>query len=188
MSFITFQLAPYGDLCKLLVGRLVLPRPVAMYYGLQLIDTIKFMHDTGVCHRDLKLENILLDEQFDLKLIDFGSACLIEERCTDFIGTRNYMAPEIHLKSASYEPHLADIFSLGVILFNLYSGSAPFTMAKNDDPFYSRFVTATDSFWDVHERGRLPRAEGETTFFTDDFRDLIEGALAFEPSKRLTLS
>ena len=146
------------------------------------------MHEAGVCHRDLKLENILLDEHFDLKLIDFGSACLNDQRCSDFVGTKNYMAPEVLLKAAAYEPHLADIFSLGIILFNLYSGSAPFTVAKMDDPFYRRFVTATDSFWELHERGRQSQSEGESQFFTDEFRELIEGVLALEPSKRMTLT
>ena len=111
------------------------------------------MHNAGVCHRDLKPGNILLDSQFELKLTDFGTACQIGQNRSDFIGTKSYMAPEIHSNQASsYEPQLTDIFALGVILFNLYSGRAPFTEAKEGDAYYGRFMSGTDSFWEVQER------------------------------------
>ena len=60
------------------------------------------MHQSGVAHRDLKCENILLDSQYNLQISDFGYACPISgERgrgyCVDLIGSLQYMAPEIHL-------------------------------------------------------------------------------------------
>lgn len=66
----------------------------------QIIEGINYMHSKNVCHRDIKLENILIDKSLNLKIIDFGFAlCSPPERKIDiFCGTPSYMAPEIVLK------------------------------------------------------------------------------------------
>ena len=78
--------------------------PIVKFYSNQLIRGVIEMHKAGVCHRDLKLENLVLDSDFNLKIIDFGMACPLtgsENRglCTrgDRVGTKSYMAPEILL-------------------------------------------------------------------------------------------
>lgn len=86
-------------------------------------------------HKDLKLENILLDKDFNLKLTDFGLADKVEGsdgsgfEKTRFDGTLSYMAPEI-LKKIPFSGKVADMFAFGVILFALYSGHMPFYAAN----------------------------------------------------------
>lgn len=74
---------------------------VCRYYFKQILSAIHYMNSSGIVHRDLKLENILLDENFNAKIADFGFAAPIEGRdgtavLTTKLGSETYMAPEIH--------------------------------------------------------------------------------------------
>lgn len=77
------------------------------------------MHRKNYCHRDIKLENCLLDENFEVKLSDFGFSCRNEQGSSDMdriLGTEGYMAPEL-CRSERYNGFETDVFSLGVVLF-----------------------------------------------------------------------
>ncbi len=78
----------------------------------------------------MKLENILLDKEYNCKIIDFGFATKLEGKNGDgfnttYLGTPGFQAPEI-LNSQEYQGHVVDLFALGVIFFMLYSRSPPF--------------------------------------------------------------
>lgn len=85
------------------------------------------MHSQGVVHRDIKLENVLIDDDFNVILSDFGlaRAGVRAEKMREFIGTSSYMAPEIVAKQ-EYFGESCDIFALGVILFCLLYQNYPF--------------------------------------------------------------
>ena len=95
-----------------------------------MLHGIAYLHSRGFAHRDLKPENILLDNQFNVKIVDFGFVkSLSGDDGSGFtqsrVGTPGYMAPEI-LQSLRYDGKSIDLFSLGVILFTMYTASSPF--------------------------------------------------------------
>jgi len=67
------------------------------------MDIIEYCQENGISHRDIKLENILLDDNYNLKLIDFGLATANQELCFDVCGSRSYLPPEAHVKFG-YQP------------------------------------------------------------------------------------
>lgn len=103
----------------------------------QLLNGVEYIHNKGVAHRDLKLENCFLDKTVTLKVADFGMAKAfsgpngkdLSTRC----GTLNYMAPEL-LKSnvTSYDGPKVDIFALGAILYIMTQGGFAFTNANDE--------------------------------------------------------
>lgn len=119
------------------------------FFMTQLINAISYMHeDKGVVHRDLKLENILIDGELNLKLADFGFATFNNiSELAEYRGTKTYMAPEIK-EGKVYDGKKADIFSIGVILFIVVQGIYPFKEARQDDCFYNLLLkNRLDFYW-----------------------------------------
>ncbi|CAA3014274.1 CBL-interacting serine threonine- kinase 14-like [Olea europaea subsp. europaea] len=103
---------------------------VSRKYFQQLISAVDHCHSRGVFHRDLKLENLLLDENLELKVTDFGLSALTNQIRPDgqlhtSCGTPAYMAPEI-LAKRGYDGAKVDIWSCGVVLYVLSTGYLPF--------------------------------------------------------------
>jgi serine/threonine protein kinase len=87
------------------------------YFLSQMLDVLDYMHGKGVVHRDLKLENILVDEKMNLKVADFGFATFRKvHSLKSYRGTMTYMAPEIK-EGKVYDGMQIDMFSTAVILF-----------------------------------------------------------------------
>lgn len=94
------------------------------------------MHKKGVVHRDLKLENILIDAKMNLKIVDFGFATYKSiKKLHSYKGTKTYMAPEIK-KRLPYDGRQVDVFSTAVILFIIVNGIFPFKEASNGDVYF----------------------------------------------------
>jgi len=125
----------------------------------------------------------LLDEDFNIKIIDFGFVCPLEGKTgSGFnhtkVGTPGYMAPEL-LQKDKYNGNVVDLYALAVILFIMYSGRPPFTVAAKSDDLYNLLATHQYScFWQVHQQGK---PEG---FFTPKFKNLIEIMLQDRPGYR----
>lgn len=137
------ELAPNGDLFNF-VSKGRLPEQLVKYYGLQLIKGIHYMHTTGYAHRDLKLENILVDKDYNLKIADFGVSCSIMGKgnsgfCDNRVGTVGYTAPEMEA-GFNYQPIMADLYAFAVILFCMYTGNKPFNQNNKSDPAFMCFV------------------------------------------------
>lgn len=95
------------------------------------------MHTRQITHRDIKLENILVCGDGDVKLIDFGFATLYPNSCKKkiYCGTPSYMAPEI-VRKQNYRGPPVDIWALGVVIYNLATGRFPFKGSNDRDLFY----------------------------------------------------
>ncbi|SOV25263.1 serine/threonine protein kinase KIN [Plasmodium sp. DRC-Itaito] len=93
----------------------------------QLINAIEYLHKIKIVHRDLKPENILLDNNNNVKLIDFGLSTIYKKNSllTTSCGSPFYTSPEI-LLGQKYEAQLTDVWSLGIILFLLLNNHLPF--------------------------------------------------------------
>jgi len=106
----------------------------------QLVNALQYLHNKCIAHRDIKLENVMLDERNQVKLIDFGfSTCIPnEQRIKIFCGTPSYMAPEIVRKTEFCGPP-TDIYASGVLLFAFFCGQFPYR-GQNDKELYNKIM------------------------------------------------
>lgn len=139
----------------------------------QLCEVLDFIHHHHIIHRDLKPQNILVTKAKRLKLIDFGimkveNLTLYTNRNT-FMGSAYYVAPEC--LSGGEVTHTADIFSLGIILYDLLTGTKPFRGHTLAETVYQRLVTQ-------------PKPPSQIRDMPKDIDPLMERILHKEPHKR----
>ena len=112
------------DLHRLLNSR-PLEKQFIQYFTYQIMRGLKYIHSAGVIHRDLKPSNILINENCDLKICDFGLARLQDPQMTGYVSTRYYRAPEIMLTWQKYDTEV-DLWSVGCILAEMIEGKPLF--------------------------------------------------------------
>ena len=143
----------------------------------KILKGVQACHNANICHRDLKMENILFDEQFNPKIYDFGFATFNENSLKDFLGTKSYAAPEI-LFHRPYDGFKADIFSLGVVLFTIVTCKFGFLQATIDDPYYRLIMTKYyRKYWDKVGK----QIQGE---ISEEFKKLYCKMISFNPQDR----
>ncbi|XP_010252816.1 PREDICTED: CBL-interacting serine/threonine-protein kinase 9-like isoform X5 [Nelumbo nucifera] len=148
----------------------------ARKYFQQLISAVDYCHSKGVYHRDLKLENLLLDEDCNLKISDFGLSASPQQIREDGLlyttcGTPNYVAPEV-IDDRGYDGAKADLWSCGVVLFVLMAGYLPF-----DEPSLSNLYN------------KICKADFTCPYwFSSEARMLINRILEPDPEKRISIS
>ncbi|KAF7153941.1 hypothetical protein RHSIM_Rhsim01G0008300 [Rhododendron simsii] len=138
-----------------------------------LIDAVDYCHSRGVYHRDLKPENLLLDRNENLKVSDFGLSVLRKpgDLLSTACGSPSYVAPEL-ITNKGYEGAAVDIWSCGVILFELLAGFLPF----DDRSLVNLYL-------------KILRAEYVfPEWFTESHKKLISRILDPNPRTRITLS
>lgn len=93
----------------------------------KVVAGIKYLHCNGICHRDLKLDNLIIGKNSEVKIIDFGFSLRSSpgQKVKLLCGTPSYIAPEM-LKRIPYDASLADMWSLGVCIYRCISGRFPF--------------------------------------------------------------
>lgn len=146
-----------------------------------ILDALNYAHRQGIIHRDIKPSNILLDKQGNAHLIDFGIALAIgEKRRTktgQTVGTPFYMSPE-QIKTPKQITHLADVYSLGCVLYEALTGRPPFTGASDQ---------RGNTYFDVRQahvyENIIPPKQIRSSIPVY-LNDLIVSALEKEPEKR----
>ena len=134
---IAMEYAGGGNLCSYVKAKQRLSEGEARKVFLQLLAAVEYMHDNCIIHRDIKLENVLFDdEQQNVKLTDFGFSVMVRDpmkRLKIFCGTPSYMAPEI-TQRREYLGRPVDVWSLAVLLYACLAGHFPFTAKTCEGP------------------------------------------------------
>ena len=137
----------------------------------QIFDAMNYIHKRNIAHRDIKLENILMTKNYEIKIIDFGFGMYNPDNKPQnfFCGTPNYMPPEIVLKRP-YNGQMADLWSLGVLVYKLFCADFPFK-GKNEKDLYKSI-----------QKGKFKMAS-----YTPDYaKKIIISMIDLNPRKRLS--
>ena len=172
--FLIIEYAAKGELFNYLVEKRRIQNREALQFFQQIVSGIEYCHRHRICHRDLKLENILLDENHNIKIADFGMASLSvpNTMLKTFCGSPHYASPEV-VSNEPYNGMKADIWSCGVILYSLLTGKLPFD-EENDN---IRRLFNKIRFEPV----KIPKTISISCV------DLIRGLLTIDPSKRISI-
>jgi len=111
--------------------------PAARFYTACVVSALDHIHGQGMCYRDLKPENLLLDKDGYLKVTDFGFAKVLGEEGTTYTlcGTADYLAPELIMHKGHGKE--VDLWALGVLIYELLCGCTPFAAKDENDPNYT---------------------------------------------------
>ncbi|RHZ28093.1 hypothetical protein DYB26_001789 [Aphanomyces astaci] len=170
-----FEYCAGGDLFGVL-DHGALSSSVAKRYFQQIASAVAHLHSIGVAHRDLSLENVLLDAHDTCYVCDFGLATSVKVYCDDTVGKHFYMAPEV-VRGGHYDPSQADIWSLGIMLFMLVTG-APMCMS----------ASARDSRFKYYTKHGLADLLKSWNMAVDaQAMDLLEKMLRVNPAERVTM-
>ncbi|CAG8973404.1 hypothetical protein HYALB_00000168 [Hymenoscyphus albidus] len=174
LVWLVLEYCPGDELYNYLLKNGPLPVEKVQKIFTQLVGAVSYVHNSSCVHRDLKLENILLDKHEDVKLVDFGFTREYEGKASylqTFCGTVCYSAPEM-LKGEKYAGEKVDVWSLGVILYALLCGELPFD--DDDDNVTRTKILGSEPKWPDH--------------LTPDARSLIGLLLSKRPLLRPALS
>mmetsp|Transcript_18564 Transcript_18564/g.16166 ORF Transcript_18564/g.16166 Transcript_18564/m.16166 type:complete len:307 (+) Transcript_18564:120-1040(+) len=157
------------------------PKLSRTYFG-QIMSALQYLHSKGFAHMDIKPENMILTQDFKLKLIDFEFLMNEKETETLDMGTPHYRAPEVKERKIKC-PKAADVYSAGITLFALHCGVMPYLEDTKFDEFDMEQLLHEDTktFWAIH-REIVP----ENVEITDNFKKLFEAMTNKDPSKRLS--
>lgn len=145
-----------------------------------IVKLVKILHENGIIHGDIKPENILVGNDFSLKLIDFGFSQKFNKKNNCIIyntdGSDTYSSPEIRKGNISgYDGIKSDIFSLGVLLFVITVGRFPFNLSEFSDKKYRLIMTKKfEQFWNNFDNYNLSK----------EFKDLINHLICYDPNQR----
>lgn len=169
-----------GELFERIVKSRISESTVKLYFY-QILLAVQYLHDNGIIHRDLKLENVLLsstNEECCIKITDFGQSKILGETSLmrTLCGTPTYLAPEV-LNTAGTGGYskAVDYWSLGVILFICLSGYPPFSESNCTTALKEQITRGLYNF--------IPAAWNHVS---QPAQDLVKKLLVVDPEKRLT--
>jgi serine/threonine protein kinase len=145
-----------------------------------ILSGVDSIHKKGFAHRDLKMENIMLDKDYVVKIADFGFTISNENGLLNTpLGTLNYAAPEILMKK-QYDGQKTDIFAMGVLLFTLVTCKIGFHRALKTDKYYRLLMNnKNEQYWNI--------INNQIGNVSNEFRDLYTKMISFKPEERPTI-
>jgi len=153
---------------------------IARFYFKQLLSAVYYIHENGYAHRNLKLENLLLDKDYNLVITGFGFSKKLSSYSKEvdkYLSHESSMCPE-SLQSIICDPVMDDFFSLGYILFAMLFKSAPFRKAISKDMHYRLiYEHRLEEFWKQFSK----------IVISNNAKSLISSILAYEPIFRGSL-
>ncbi|KAF3087310.1 Cell cycle serine/threonine-protein kinase cdc5/MSD2 [Orbilia oligospora] len=176
--YMILELCNNKSLMDLLRRRKFFTEPEARFFLIQMLGAVKYMHSRNVIHRDLKLGNIFLDENLNVKIGDFGLAALLidgTERKNTICGTPNYIAPEVLFGKEEGHSFEVDLWSLGIILYAMLIGKPPF-QSSDVKEIYQKIKVATFSY-----------PNNPPQQISHEAKDLIKSLLSPDPRNRPTI-
>ncbi|CAL6301223.1 unnamed protein product [Bathycoccus prasinos] len=180
---IVMEYASGGELFDRVLTNGRMQEDEARYFFQQLISGVDYCHSKGVAHRDLKLENALIDNSHNntprLKICDFGYSkhSLIDSAPKSAVGTPAYIAPEVLKRQGQYDGRAADVWSCGVTLYVMLCGRYPFedkTDPKNFRKTVKRILNGEYGF-------------PSKVALSEKCRELLAGIFQVDVAKRLTM-
>ena len=188
--FIIMEYINGGNLFSYVKKRRKLSEKISKFLFKQIILAIKHIHSQLIVHRDIKLENILIDMNNKVKICDFGIGIILSSEDQDLhshCGTPMYIAPEIILsnKENGYKGFPVDIWSAGIALYIMLSGKLPFNLDEEQDDIEG---------YNNHKKEKNIKLKYEIVHkepkyienISDEARNLLKGLLNKNPKKRLT--
>ena len=180
-----------GNLFSFVKKRRKLSEKMARFLFRQIILGIHHIHSKNVVHRDIKLENILIDFNNNVKICDFGIGKVLDNEnqlLFDKCGTPMYMAPEIVLANENngYKGFPVDIWSSGITLYIMLSGNLPFSLRNKNKKEDILLSSAKDKNNVYLENQIINVNPKKIEYISKEAQDLLEKILNKDPEKRLT--
>lgn len=181
--FLAMEYAPFGDFFDLIFSQELHNEKLVRTYFHQLVSAVEYLHSKGIAHLDIKLENLLLGEDYLLKLADFDQSQLLDEKNLLSRGSPSFRALEV-IKGECKDFAAADVYSMGIILYALATGDFPFLEKEDDESgfslaHYDLFCGNSEAFWELRVGQRADK-----NMFDDSFKELMAGLVAKDPVKR----
>ena len=186
-----------GNLFSFVKKRRIISEKISKYLFRQIILGLNHIHSHNIVHRDIKLENILIDFKNNIKICDFGIGIILnspDDLLYEQWGTPIYMSPEVLLSNKNnnigYKGFPVDIWACGIALYIMLSGTFPFMSDKKESELssFNDKSNKSEAYYNKEIKFAIINNEpNEIENISTEAKDLLNGILNKDPNKRLTI-
>lgn len=197
LFIIVMDYAPYDFFTMIMAG--VASKHEIYCYFKQMCTGVHYMHSVGLAHRDLKLDNCVVDKNGVLKIVDFGSSVIFDqllfdgkaqsssnEKASGILGSDPYLSPEV-VTYPYYDPSLADVWSLAIIYCCMILKRFPWRLPKNSDTSFHYFSSEPGEIIDKNGNKKIVGPDRLLKLLPNSSKHLIDHMLKVKPEERFTM-